>query len=262
VNKIIKFKINEIEPEKDIVFKENGYSSNKKNIPEKIQNLYEESLNIFLENSNPVGIYSEISKDEFAKIFFGEGNNSDEAPIRQIYPKADNIALFAVTLGKKVSEKIRELFRKNDFALGHILDCIASLAADNAVRNLEEFTIRLHSVSVFAALRSSPATAGYAQTRHSDKSTGQAEKNEEHQEDLLTLAYSPGYCGWHISGQKKLFEYLHPEKIQITLNNSFLMNPLKSVSGVLITGKREIHKFKNSFSFCYLCKTKSCLERM
>ncbi len=248
MNKIIKFKINEIEPEKDIVFKENGYSS-VKNIPEKIQNLYEESLNIFRENSNPVGIYSEISKDKFAKIFLGEGNNSDEAPISQIYPKADNIALFAITLGKKVSEKIRELFRKNDFALGHILDCIASLAADNAVRNLEEFTIRLHSVSVFAA-------------RSRDKSTGQAEKNGEHQENLLTLAYSPGYCGWHISGQKKLFEYLHPEKIQITLNDSFLMIPLKSVSGVLITGKREIHKFKNSFSFCCLCKTKSCLERM
>ncbi len=218
----------DIEPEKDIVFKEIGYFSNK-NIPEKIQNLYEKSIKIFRENSNPVGIYSEISKKEFVKVFSGERNNAGKTPIEQIYPKADYLTLFAVTLGKKVSEKIQELFQKNDFALGHFLDCIASLAADKAVRKLEKLA---------------------------------TENTEIHREKIITLAYSPGYCGWHISGQKKLFEYLHPEKIGITLNDSFLMIPLKSVSGVLISGKREIHKFENNFIFCSLCKTKGCLERM
>lgn len=228
MNKIINFKTKDIEPKKDIVFKENEYSSNK-NIPDKIQNLYEESLKIFRENSNPIVIFSEISKEEFQKIFKGEGNNSDETPVKQIFPKADNLILFALTMGKEVSEKIETLFKENDFALGSMLDCIASLATDNAVRNLEEFT---------------------------------SKNTEVHRENLLNLAYSPGYCGWDISGQKKLFEYLHPEKIGITLNDSFLMIPLKSVSGVLISGKREIHKFENNFSFCSLCKTKSCLERM
>ena len=228
MSKIIEFAIKEIEPEKDIVFKENGYSPNK-SIPDKILNLYEESLNIFLENSNPIGIYSEILKENFEKVFFGEGNNSAETPVEQIFPKADNLTLFAITIGRKVSEKIQQLFLKNDFALGHILDCIASLAADNAVRNMEEL----------------------------------ATKNiKNYEENIFNLAYSPGYCGWHISGQKKLFEYLHPEKIGITLNDSFLMIPLKSVSGVMIIGKREIHKFENNFSFCSLCKTKNCLERM
>ncbi len=228
MSKIISFNIKEIEPEKDVVFKENGYFP-AKNISKKIQNLYEEALNIFRENSNPVGIFSEISKEEFEKVFLGEGSNSNETPVQNIYPEAELLTLFAFTLGKEVSEKIQELFQKNDFALGHMLDCIASLTADNAVRKMEEL----------------------------------ATKNiQNHEENILTLAYSPGYCGWHISGQKKLFEYLHPEKIGITLNDSFLMIPLKSVSGVLISGKREIHQFKNNFSFCSLCKTKSCLERM
>ncbi len=228
MNRIIKFKINEIEPEKDIVFKEIGYSSNQ-NIPEKIQNLYEESSKIFRENSNPIGIFSEISKDEFEEVFSGAGNNSKEIPLKQIYPKADDLTLFAITLGKKVSEKIRGLFQKNDFTLGHFLDCIASLTADKAVRKLEKST---------------------------------TENTEIHRGKIITLAYSPGYCGWDISGQKKLFDYLHPEKIGIILNDSFLMIPLKSVSGVLISGKREIHQFENNFAFCSLCKTKSCLERM
>ncbi|MCK4655215.1 MAG: hypothetical protein KAU01_12305, partial [Candidatus Cloacimonetes bacterium] len=155
----------------------------------------------------------------------GEGTNSAETPVKRIFPKADGLALFALTMGKKVSEKIETLFKENDFALGSMLDNIASLAADKAVKKLE---------TIFS----------------------------DHFPNTYALSYSPGYCGWHISGQKKLFEYLHPEKIGITLNDSFLMIPLKSVSGVLISGKREIHKFENNFSFCSLCKTKSCIERI
>ncbi|MHC4266624.1 MAG: vitamin B12 dependent-methionine synthase activation domain-containing protein, partial [Planctomycetota bacterium] len=76
------------------------------------------------------------------------------------------------------------------------------------------------------------------------------------------LSYSPGYCGWDISGQKKLFEYLHPGKIGISLNNTYLMTPLKSVSGVLVAGKNEIHQFRPNYPFCKSCKTHSCLLRM
>lgn len=81
-------------------------------------------------------------------------------------------------------------------------------------------------------------------------------------QDKTTFSYSPGYCGWHISGQKKLFQFLEPDKIGITLNDSYLMTPLKSISGVLVSGPSEIHIFKNNFSFCSDCKTYSCKNRM
>ncbi len=228
MNKIISFKIKDIQPEKDIVFKEFGIPKIDF-VSEKIQRLYSEAIKIFREKLKPLAIYSEISKEEFEIILKGEGNNSAETPVEQIFPKADNLSLFALTMGKEVSEKIETLFKENDFALGSMLDNIASLAADNAVKKLEILN---------------------------------TEKHRMHRKEILTLAYSPGYCGWDISGQKKLFGFLHPEKIGITLNDSFLMIPLKSVSGVLIAGKKSIHKFKNNFSFCSLCKTKSCLERM
>ena len=76
------------------------------------------------------------------------------------------------------------------------------------------------------------------------------------------LGYSPGYCGWDISGQKKLFQHLNPVEIGITLNDSFLMSPLKSVSGVLIFGDKEIHLFESSFTFCNYCRNQSCHDRM
>jgi len=78
----------------------------------------------------------------------------------------------------------------------------------------------------------------------------------------IVLGYSPGYCGWDLSGQKKLFEHLNPEEIGITLNDSYLMSPLKSVSGVLVHGDKEIHVFESSFTFCSYCKNKTCHDRI
>ena len=209
MSNIIEFEINGIQPEKGVVFKEFGIPKINL-VSEKIQNLYSEAIKVFRETSKPIVIYSEISKEEFENIFNGEGNNSVETPVEQIFPKADNLILFTLTMGKEVSEKIEALFKENDFALGSMLDNIASLATDNAVRNLEEFTIRLRSAS-----------------------TGQAKNTEIHRENLLNLAYSPGYCGWDITVQKRIFEYLEPQKIGIKLNESSLMSPVKSVTGIL-----------------------------
>ena len=80
--------------------------------------------------------------------------------------------------------------------------------------------------------------------------------------DSGTLRYSPGYCGWHVSGQRKLFRYLVPEDAGISLRESCLMQPLKSISGVIITGRRAIFDFENTFDFCEECSTWTCRERI
>ena len=77
-----------------------------------------------------------------------------------------------------------------------------------------------------------------------------------------TLGYSPGYCGWHIGAQKKLFDRLGPEEIGIRLGESFLMEPIKSVSGVLVAGPAAIHRFRPAFPFCRGCTTHPCRRRM
>jgi hypothetical protein len=76
------------------------------------------------------------------------------------------------------------------------------------------------------------------------------------------MRFSPGYCGWHVTGQKKLFAALHPEEIDITLTPSCLMKPLKSISGVIIAGDMEIFRFDDSFAFCAECSTHVCRERL
>ena len=200
-------------------------------IKENIKKLLDESLSLFLADAQPSCIIREISKNDFEEIFIGEGMNEEEAPLKEIYPQADHLVLFAMTMGSGISERITELFDCNDFAIGSMLDSVASLAADKSVTLLEKHM---------------------AKKLFEKKMT----KNSS-----MVLSYSPGYCGWHISAQEKLFLYLHPEQIGISLNESFLMTPLKSVTGVLINGNKNIHNFKNNFSFCYNCKAQSCLER-
>ena len=74
--------------------------------------------------------------------------------------------------------------------------------------------------------------------------------------------YSPGYCGWHITAQRKLFAALQPAAIGVSLNASCLMEPLKSVSGVILAGPPAIHEFEAGFPFCRQCRDRSCGARL
>jgi hypothetical protein len=87
-------------------------------------------------------------------------------------------------------------------------------------------------------------------------------KKEGGRPESVALAYSPGYCGWHISGQKQLFAFLKPEQIGISLTKSCLMRPLKSVSGVVIVGHGSIHEFQDAYPFCERCRTHGCRDRI
>jgi hypothetical protein len=80
--------------------------------------------------------------------------------------------------------------------------------------------------------------------------------------DRATLGYSPGYCGWHVSAQRALFAYLGAGAIGVSLNDSCLMLPLKSVSGVLAAGPSDIHRFTPAWAFCADCRNRTCLVRM
>lgn len=229
-NRIIDFSIDEIIPEREVVFKSQGIKLDTK-VPQKITDLYDYSLSLFTKEVEPKGIIKEISISEFSEIFQGNGENEENTPLQSIFPLAEYLALFAFTLEKNISDAISSLFSEKDFAIAYMLDSIASASADKAASIAELY--------FFSMLRER-------------KSINESSKS---------LMYSPGYCGWNISGQKQLFKKLNPENIGISLNNQFLMIPLKSISGVLVCGKKEIHHFDNDFTFCAQCQTFSCIDR-
>ncbi len=228
---IIEYTSEELLPDINIILKRQGIPSGK-NQNARIIDLANEALATFEDMCEASGVIADVSIEEFEDIYGGEGLNADETPVGKIFPRADHLALFAITVGDTVSDEISSLFDSKDFALASILDTVASEATEKAGAIAEE--------RYFKQL---------------------LEENRMPME-LAVMRYSPGYCGWHISGQKKLFEFLEPEEIGISLNDSYLMQPLKSISGVMIVGRPEIHRFDSIYPFCDNCLTKDCQDRI
>jgi len=201
-------------------------------VPQRIVELADRALELYAALTEPRGIYEELPAEEFAAVYRGEGRNARRTPLEAVFPRAERLALFAVTLGPVLGAEIGRLFDENEPALGSMLDSIASQRADLA-----------------AALLG----GSFAEALRREGRAGSA---------TVVLPYSPGYCGWHITGQRVLFRRLEPERIGITLNTSCLMSPLKSVSGVLVAGEAAIHRFDNDFEFCGDCATQDCRVRI
>lgn len=201
-------------------------------VSDRIERLHQAGADLFSRHAAPAGIVADISRDAFATLYQGEGRNAPNGPVAEILLRAEHLAVFAVTLGEPISAALRRCFEADDLALAYMLDAFASVAADETAEVVEQ--------RFAAALRERGWTTP----------------------DGAALRYSPGYCGWDVSGQKRLFAYLQPAAIGLTLTDSCLMQPLKSVSGVLMAGPRSIHRFRPTYDFCDRCEDRTCRHRL
>lgn len=176
--------------------------------------------------ARPRGMFQRVSVKDFALVLRGAGRNAAETPLDEIVPRAEALALFVGTIGQEVVDDIAALFRDGDPAVAVMLDAYASEMANAVATDL---------ASRFAG---------------------------EIRDGACVLPYSPGYCGWHVSGQRALFAALDPHEIGVTLKESCLMTPLKSVSGVLVSGDATVHRFRPRWTFCEECVDRDCVPRM
>ena len=91
-----------------------------------------------------------------------------------------------------------------------------------------------------------------------------ADRMEEHLQESIdklgwhhTNRFSPGYCGWHVSQQQRLFPLFGGHTCGVRLTDSSLMVPIKSVSGIIGLGE----KVRRLDYTCGLCDFKLCYKR-
>jgi len=231
MTRTIRLGVDDVMPAREAVFGHQGIPADAE-VSARILRLHERAEEAFAGCARPVGIISELEPAAFASVFEGVGDNAEDALVGSLFPDADRLALYAATIGAAVRERIEALFDYHDFALGSMLDSIASQAADGAAEALAAW--------------------------YHDHLVGQGVLAP----DDAVMGYSPGYCGWYITGQRTLFEHLQPDRIGISLNGSCMMSPLKSVSGGIVPAKPNIHLFKPRFSYCPDCKQRPCIDRM
>ncbi|MHC1732856.1 MAG: vitamin B12 dependent-methionine synthase activation domain-containing protein [Bacteroidales bacterium] len=136
---------------------------------------------------------------------------------------ADKVALFICTAGPEVSLRSRRSMKEGDLLRGYVYDVIGSEVVENAADRMQE------------ELRLAVAAGGLK----------------------ITNRFSPGYCGWDVAEQHKLFSFFPDNYSGITLTESALMNPVKSVSGLIGIGRKVLYAPYQ----CHLCEDKNCIYR-
>ncbi|MGK7394410.1 MAG: hypothetical protein ACNS62_07545 [Candidatus Cyclobacteriaceae bacterium M3_2C_046] len=161
--------------------------------------------------------------DRKEKIIQLEGRNIilNSVIYKQIR-SASAFALFLCTAGSRISTKSKELTNQGESVLAYIYDLLGSLMVEKA---MDEVMIQM-------------------------------------QEDLppgyrMTNRYSPGYCYWALDQQKTLFSFFPEGASGIYLTPSCLMQPLKSISGIIGLGP----DVQPSAYQCNICEDQDCLYK-
>lgn len=137
--------------------------------------------------------------------------------------KSSSAALFLCTAGPETGRRSRKLMQDRDMLAGYIYDVIGSEMVEAAA----------------------------------DLMQNELEESLDKQRLKITNRYSPGYCGWNVSEQHKLFSFFNDNHCGIRLLTSALMDPEKSVSGIIGIGKDVI---LNPYT-CRICDMEDCIYR-
>jgi len=229
LREIVHFTKSDAVPETGEVLAAQGLPENDALAP-RLRRLLEEAMSTAAALVEPRAVCEELAAERFASVLAPLDIPGDDLVVGRVYLRAEGLALFVATLGEALPARIRQLFDEDALAEAWMLDAVASAGADLLADHLAE------------RYRQALVARGMSHSR--------------------VLPYSPGYCGWPTRGQRPLFDALRPEEIGVTLNDSCLMSPIKTVSGVLVAGPGEVHKFRPNFPFCDECQTHECGRRM
>jgi len=134
--------------------------------------------------------------------------------------KSDAAAFFLCTAGEETGIRSKKYMKEGDLLRGYIYDVVGSEIVE--------------------------AVAGIIQDK--------LEKEMQTDGRNITNRFSPGYCGWNVAEQHKFFQLMENNYCGIHLTPFALMDPVKSVSGIIGSGK-NVRKLSYT---CSLCNMQDC----
>lgn len=141
--------------------------------------------------------------------------------VNEFLDKMTHAAIFVFTAGREVTDRAHQLNEEGHLVEAYLLDVLGNILVEKGMDKMQ------------AALQEALKQEGLRSTNR----------------------YSPGYCDWNINEQKSLFSFFPEGFCNVTLNQSCLMNPLKTVSGIIGIGKNvKYHK-----NVCNYCNNLNCL---
>ena len=171
-------------------------------------------------------LYREIEPIN-ASVNLGKGQALKSPKLSRVLKDCNEIVCFVATIGDNIEDEIRRLLNKKSLSGAYILDAMGSLAVESIV---EKFYQRM-----------------MAKCQTEDKG--------------VTLRFSPGYCDWPITDQKKIFSLFDSFQLGVKLTDSCLMQPRKSISGVFGILPYNMNHSGANYNPCSDCTKKDCIAR-
>lgn len=170
----------------------------------------------------------ELSQVNRSGIQLVDGTCFKSPKLARALADAQAICCFMATVGPAVDAEIQRLMQRRRYANAYVLDAIGSTSAENVV---EQFYQRMAR-------------------RQKDKNAG------------VTLRFSPGYCDWPIQQQRPLFKLFDDmDTPDVALNESCLMSPRKSVSGLFGLLPPGVNGANPTYNPCDTCNKRDCIAR-
>lgn len=135
---------------------------------------------------------------------------------------SEKILVFTCTAGKPICDYAKEEY-KSDVLKGFLIESLANVMVETAMDKIQD-SIR-----------------------------------EEYRMKNLLISnrFSPGYCNWDVAEQHNLFRLLPKNFCGVSLTDSALMQPIKSISGFIGVGQN----IKYNHYKCRFCTQKQCIYK-
>jgi hypothetical protein len=139
----------------------------------------------------------------------------------------DEAVCFIATIGHRIEKVISRCMSRHHYSDAYIVDAMGSVGIENLV---EQFHQRL-------ALRYHARGEG------------------------VTLRFSPGYCDWNLTDQKKIFGLFDPDQIDVDILGSCFIVPRKSIVGLFGICPEHNGISQCSYNPCNECSRLDCAMR-
>jgi hypothetical protein len=171
--------------------------------------------------------HTEIRSVQEDIVQLEEGPSLKSSKLSKTLQHCNKVVSFIATSGKAVDNEIKRLMDEKQLSEAYILDAMASIATDNMVGTFHQ----------------------------------QMKDEYKEQDKQVTLCFSPGYCDWPITDQKKLFGMFEQSDLNVELTDSCFMKPRKSISGIFGITPPGADPSAQTYNPCSECNRRDCSAR-
>jgi len=212
--------------DRDEVLRFQGYQKGVDHPSAPVLAIFEEALAVGERLMTPRVVYRAVGvTDRGADRIEAGGERLHIPQIGRLWGPIEAIGAGICTVGEAIETRVRELFDGREFPLAVMLDSVGSAAAESLAEYANDL---LCQVAIPERLK-------------------------------VTNRISPGYAGWDVAEQARLFRLCPGAPIGVRLNSACFMSPGKSISWLVGIGPEA--RVDHYFTQCRRCWMRDCAYR-